>query len=275
MISSAGLHDALEAVSREINVKHGMLRVASDTCSGIIGVFCGRFITGAVITLTGEIGIDALRKLLSAKEGTFEFVDVSDEPVREVNQSLGVDLEALLSSVDLSLDSVLAPEQSLTGYSLAHDNVGLIDTSVEMESLAEDMNSPEAFDAEYVRADGSRGGQEAILESEIEASQRSMRASSLPDLNQSAPAAEAYAIEHDQPSQGSSVAPSKDEFSRLKTWPARNRTITLVTWSVIIVALIAGIVVYSPNIPSLIKKPKREGTSPSPLPGIRVINRRG
>jgi hypothetical protein len=39
--------DVLESVSRHKNVTNGVLRITSNNASGLIGVFCGRFITGA------------------------------------------------------------------------------------------------------------------------------------------------------------------------------------------------------------------------------------
>jgi len=130
-ISFGGMQDALEAISRQTNIKHGLVQVTSNSCSGLMGVFCGRFITGALLTLSGETGLPALRQLLQAKDGSFAFLDVTAEPVAELNQSLGVDLQQVLASVDFSLDSVPVSEQSLVGLAARgeSEDINLIDTN--------------------------------------------------------------------------------------------------------------------------------------------------
>lgn len=151
-ITFGGMHDALEAVARHKNIKHGVLRVTSNSCSGLLGVFCGRFITGAMLSLTGEAGLPALRELLSAKDGSFALLDVSDEPINELNQSLGVDIAAVLASVDFSLDSIPVSEESLIGLtSTDGEEVRLIDTTAEDEIVPPEELTPERVNTTFQR----------------------------------------------------------------------------------------------------------------------------
>lgn len=150
-ITFGGMHDALEAVARHKNIKHGVLRVTSNSCSGLLGVFCGRFITGAMLSLTGEAGLPALRELLSAKDGSFALLDVSDEPITELNQSLGVDLAAVLASVDFSLDSIPVSEESLIGLTSTGEEVRLIDTSAVEDIVPPEDLTPERVNSTFQR----------------------------------------------------------------------------------------------------------------------------
>jgi hypothetical protein len=93
------------------------------------------------------VGYEALRQLLAAKDGTFALMDVTDDPIKEVNQSLGVDLQTLLSSIDFTLDSVPISEESLTGMSGDFQSeITLIDTALEMESPVEELAPPERIE---------------------------------------------------------------------------------------------------------------------------------
>jgi hypothetical protein len=151
-ISFGGMQDALEAVARHKNIKHGIVQVTSNTCSGLMGVFCGRYITGAVLTLSGETGLPALRDLLAAKDGSFAFLDVTDEPIADLNQSLGVDLQAMLSSVDFSLDSMPVSEESLVGMASSNgEEIHLVDTSVADDGPVVHELTPERINATYQR----------------------------------------------------------------------------------------------------------------------------
>jgi hypothetical protein len=150
-ISFGGMQDALEAIARHKNVKHGLLRVTSNSCSGLMGIFCGRFITGAVLTLSGNSCLPALKELLRAKDGTFAFLDVTAEPVVELNQSLGVDLQALLASHDFSVDAILGGSESLVELDRPTDNVHLIDTDVDVELPPPPELTPERINQTYQR----------------------------------------------------------------------------------------------------------------------------
>lgn len=127
-ISFAGIHDALEACTRLSSVKNGVLRISSQEANGLIGVFCGRFITGAVLTLSGDTGFRALRKLLSAKDGTFAFMDAGEEDLPDLKQSLGVDVQMLLAS-GIDPQAPLT-ENALTGMGASSDRIKAFDTSM-------------------------------------------------------------------------------------------------------------------------------------------------
>jgi hypothetical protein len=150
-ISFGGMQDALEAVVRHKNVKNGVLSVTSNSCSGLMGVFCGRFITGAMLTLSGEVGLPALRQLLSAKDGAFALLDMSDEPVADLNQSLGVDLQAVLASVDFSLDTIPVSEESLIGLAVSNEEIRTINTNVSEEVIPAEQLTPERINQTFQR----------------------------------------------------------------------------------------------------------------------------
>lgn len=128
-ISFGGVHDALDAVSRHKNVKNGVLRISSNKASGLIGVFCGRFITGAFVTLTGETGQAALQKLIAATDGTFAFMDAMGDDMPELKQSLAVDIALLSSTGD---NTSVVSEQTLTGATEG-ESIELIDTSINFD----------------------------------------------------------------------------------------------------------------------------------------------
>jgi hypothetical protein len=131
-ISFGGIHDVLESVSRYKNVTNGLLRITSNNASGLMGIFCGRFITGAVLILSGEEGYGALKQLLSAKDGTFAFMDAMGEALPDLRQSLGVDISLLLASVDLDNADLTLTEETLTGHRASQDELQLIDTSMDI-----------------------------------------------------------------------------------------------------------------------------------------------
>lgn len=128
------MHDVLDGVYRHKNITNGVLRITSNGGSGLIGVFCGRFLTGAVLTLTGESGYTALKRLLSVNDGTFAFMDAQRESLPDLRQSLGVDIAALLSLVDLSSGELPLSEEALTSMKtrVSTEELELFDTSVDL-----------------------------------------------------------------------------------------------------------------------------------------------
>jgi hypothetical protein len=75
------------------HINSGVLEIRSAQASGKIGIAWGRFITGAILD-NGEQGKKALRRLLSLRGGRFTFHD-TEEPVFELRQSLGIDLNGV------------------------------------------------------------------------------------------------------------------------------------------------------------------------------------
>jgi hypothetical protein len=133
-ISFAGMQYALESVSRLNSVKNGILRITSNEGSGLIGIFCGRFITGAAMTLSGEMGHRALRQLLAASDGSYAFMDAGDEVFEDLKQNLGVDIEQLLAA-GLSLPLT---DETLTGMTSSGDEIKTVDTTVNVSPGGED-----------------------------------------------------------------------------------------------------------------------------------------
>jgi hypothetical protein len=131
-ITFGGIHDALKAISLLKYVRNGVMRITSHEASGLIGVFCGRYITGAVVTLSGETGYAALRRLLSANDGSFSFLDAADEILPELRQSLAIDINLLVETSEIQEGTPLS-EDSLTGMNASPDDQAKIfDTSMEL-----------------------------------------------------------------------------------------------------------------------------------------------
>ena len=142
---SGGLHDALEAISKHKTIQYGVLRITSDTGSGLVGIFCGRYITGAVMTLTGEKRAYAVKRLLSAKNGTYAFMDAMGESLPDIrSQHMAIDVRVLLDSVqDFASADLPISEESLTGLSASAEEIQLIDTTFGSEDDGEDEDFTE------------------------------------------------------------------------------------------------------------------------------------
>jgi hypothetical protein len=108
-ISNAlGLRNALEQITSMKEVNSGVLTVSGERVSGRLGIAWGRFITGAVLD-TGESGRAALRHLLTVREGSFAFLDTEGEPVEELRQSLGIDLNGVVPYVPEEISIAVTP----------------------------------------------------------------------------------------------------------------------------------------------------------------------
>ncbi len=127
---SGGLQEALETVTSHKNVQNGVLRITSDQGSGMIGIFCGRYMTGGVLTLSGERKLPAIKRLLSCKEGSFAFLDVLGEKMPDLKQGLCIDIRMLLDAVpDLAKVAIPLSEESLTRLTAPAEDIHLIDTA--------------------------------------------------------------------------------------------------------------------------------------------------
>jgi hypothetical protein len=115
-----GLRDALEGILSAKAVQNGVLRIRSDLVSGRVGIFCARFITGAQVDSTGESGGLALRRLLSARNGSFSFEDARGSDISDLKQSLSIDVEILLENMTQLLDgkSVTLSDGSMFGFAM-------------------------------------------------------------------------------------------------------------------------------------------------------------
>src|SRR6185437_14752281 len=108
-ISNAlGLRDALECITSMKEVNSGVLAVSSQALSGRLGIAWGRFVTGALLD-SGESGRSALRALLCLRDGTFVFFDTDGEPVDELRQSLGIDLNGVVPYVPEEITAAVTP----------------------------------------------------------------------------------------------------------------------------------------------------------------------
>ncbi len=144
-ISYGGMQDVLEAVSRHKNVKNGVLCITSDrSVSGLIGVFCGQYLTGAVLTLSGDSGFTALQRLLTTDEGAYSYMDAEGEMISDLAQSLAVDISMLPTNGDFSEVKFPLSGETLTGLKPGADSMGLIDTTLDLGEPAP------AFDVERI-----------------------------------------------------------------------------------------------------------------------------
>src|SRR6185437_1691367 len=89
-----GLKEALEIVMTLREINSGILEIQAPELRGRIGIAWGRFVTGALLD-NGECGKRALRRLLALRAGQFSFIDMKGEPILELRQSLGIDLNAI------------------------------------------------------------------------------------------------------------------------------------------------------------------------------------
>lgn len=120
-----GLRDALEGILSAKSVQNGVLRIRSDLVSGRVGIFCARFITGAQVDSTGESGGLALRRLLSARSGSFSFEDARGSDISDLKQSLSIDVEILLENITelLAGKSVTLSDGSMFGFAMPANRI--------------------------------------------------------------------------------------------------------------------------------------------------------
>jgi hypothetical protein len=134
-ITYAGnLSEALRMILHCKQIKEGVLRITSDSATGMIGVFLGRYITGAVTIIDGDVRTDAISRLLFVKDGTFAFLDAVDEPLQELKQGLAIELEAVIDALEeTSGDLPLSPDSLITMGGASSDTMRVIDTEVEVQ----------------------------------------------------------------------------------------------------------------------------------------------
>lgn len=147
-ITYAGnLSEALRMILNCKTIREGVLRITSDSASGMIGVFLGRYVTGAITIIDGDMRTDAISRLLFVKDGTFAFLDAVDEPLQELKQGLAIELEAIIDALEqTSGDLPLSPDSLITMGGASSDTMKVIDTTVEFEG------APEAQQVKRARA---------------------------------------------------------------------------------------------------------------------------
>jgi hypothetical protein len=140
-ITYAGnLSEALRMIASCKSVREGVLRITSDTATGMIGVFLGRYVTGAITIIDGDVRTDAISRLLFVKNGTFAFLDAVDEPLQELKQGLAIELEAVIDALEESSgDLPLSPDSLITMGGATGDTMKVIDTTAEFEGVPEEQ----------------------------------------------------------------------------------------------------------------------------------------
>lgn len=137
---SGNLSEALRMIAACKTIREGVLRITSDTASGMIGVFLGRYVTGAITIIDGDVRTDAISRLLFVKDGTFAFLDAVDEPLQELKQGLAIELDAVIDALEQSSgDLPLSPDSLITMSGATSDTMKVIDTTVEFETVPEEQ----------------------------------------------------------------------------------------------------------------------------------------
>ncbi|MBX9689483.1 MAG: DUF4388 domain-containing protein [Candidatus Obscuribacterales bacterium] len=95
---SWGMKDVLKAILDIPNAPFGVLRVSSPNkgIQGRILIAESRHIVGAALSELELDAYDALRKMLAVTEGNFAFLDLSSHEQAEFDQSLFINIEALI-----------------------------------------------------------------------------------------------------------------------------------------------------------------------------------
>lgn len=123
-------------------VRNAVLIIMSPGVRGQIGVFCNRYISGAVVQDTNETGMDALRKLLGVRAGIFGFRNILLEESAELKQGLVVDIVELKQLQGESREKFPTPadalEQNYGAKSGDESMIHIVDTDAELGALLSD-----------------------------------------------------------------------------------------------------------------------------------------
>lgn len=94
---NVGMKEVLQAVLRQAPKASGILRVSCprDNLNGRLALVGGQYIVGGQISESDECGYQAVRKLLSVREGNFAFLETSKQHPLEMDQSLHISLSSL------------------------------------------------------------------------------------------------------------------------------------------------------------------------------------
>jgi tetratricopeptide (TPR) repeat protein len=101
-----GLWGAIEKLKACDVIRNGTLVVFSHEQSGRIGVFCNRYLTGAVIDGNGENGLKSLKELLALQTGMFCFRPCWGDESSELGQKICIDIEDVLQVRKSKSDSI-------------------------------------------------------------------------------------------------------------------------------------------------------------------------
>jgi tetratricopeptide (TPR) repeat protein len=101
-----GLWPAVEGITQTDPIRNGVLIIFANDVRGRVGIFCNRYISGAINDTTGSTGVQAAKELLAASAGMFGFRPcMGNEPV-ELAQDIALDLDELLLLRDEKNDIV-------------------------------------------------------------------------------------------------------------------------------------------------------------------------
>lgn len=140
LAETGGMSGVLDKLSDVTDVQMGILRIVSKQASGRVGVFCGRYLTGAVIAASEETGMEALKTLLSTNDGAYSFTRASAETFSELQQSLGIDILAT-ETADLLDDNSLRADSDRETESLSPAGFFISDSNSHIESLADSRST--------------------------------------------------------------------------------------------------------------------------------------
>jgi tetratricopeptide (TPR) repeat protein len=91
------LWEALSAITRAENVRNAVLIIFSLDLRGSVGIFCNRYLSGAIVQDSDASGLEALKKLLAVRSGIFAFRACLADESLQLKQGLALDLSELLA----------------------------------------------------------------------------------------------------------------------------------------------------------------------------------
>ncbi|MBZ0188958.1 MAG: hypothetical protein K8F91_22125, partial [Candidatus Obscuribacterales bacterium] len=96
--SEEGVDEVLRTCAEIKSVKTPILRINDNLSElqGRIAFSQGGYIIGAKVSATGEVGYEAVRKLLMVSEGNYAILDPLRKHIAEVNQSLWIKVDKLV-----------------------------------------------------------------------------------------------------------------------------------------------------------------------------------
>ncbi len=211
------LREVLEIVLNVKDVQNGVLRITCNEFNGRIGIFCGRYITGAKVSSTDETGEEALKKLLTVQKGNFAFLDAKGQDISDLKQSLSIEIDRLLELLPNSIDDAVRSQ--------LEDSWLLINQSDEIDETHETnevFSKPDEI-IESPAIDEPKLVSEPIISTET----IDQIASNKPVSSQS----------------------TKREFNRLKSWHSKNFTwVKVLAYLIILGILFALIYWVNPKI---------------------------
>lgn len=92
----AALWAAIEGITQADPIRNGVLIIFAEQVRGRLGIFCNRYISGAINETTGATGRQAAAELLGVTEGMFGFRPCLGNESEELAQDLALDLDELL-----------------------------------------------------------------------------------------------------------------------------------------------------------------------------------